>query len=74
MYNVFRLESSDSAKVDTGHQNEWADIEMPNGSVKKCEDSRRPTGHKWVACTLFVPLNRPSAVEVRSSRLKAEAR
>ena len=39
-------------------QNEWADIEMPDGTVKKCENPRGPTGHKWIGYTLFVPLDR----------------
>ncbi|CAE7876163.1 unnamed protein product, partial [Symbiodinium sp. KB8] len=47
--------------IDTGHQNEWADIELPDGSVKKCEDPRGHTGHKWIGYTLFVPLDRLTA-------------
>ena len=50
------FDSSDPTMIDTGHQSEWADIEMPDGSVKKCEDPRSPTGHKWTGYTLFVPL------------------
>ena len=59
-YRMF-FDSSDPSKIDTGHQNEWADIEMPDGTVKKCDDPRGPTGHKWVGYTLFVPLDRPTA-------------
>ncbi|CAE7244187.1 unnamed protein product, partial [Symbiodinium microadriaticum] len=55
------FDSSDPSKTDTGHQNEWADIEMPDGSVKKCDDPRGHTGHKWIGYTLFVPLDRPTA-------------
>eukprot|EP00439_Symbiodinium_sp_Y106_P049166 s1310_g6.t1 len=55
------FDSSDPSQIDTGHQNEWADIEMPDGTVKKCEDPRGPTGHKWIGYTLFVPLDRPTA-------------
>ena len=36
------FDSSDPSQIDTGHQNEWADIEMPDGAVKKCEDPRGP--------------------------------
>ncbi|CAE7827922.1 unnamed protein product, partial [Symbiodinium sp. CCMP2456] len=57
------FDSSDPAMIDTGHQNEWADIEVPDGSVKKFEDPRGPTGHKWTGYTLFVPLDRPAAGE-----------
>ena len=49
--------------IDTGHQNEWADIELPDGSVKKYENPRGPTGHQWAGYTLFVPLDRPTAGE-----------
>ena len=28
------FDSSYPEMIDTGHQNEWADIEMPDGSVK----------------------------------------
>ena len=59
-YTMF-FDSSDPSQIDTGHQNEWADIEMPDGTVKKCEDPRGPTGHKWIGYTLFVPLDRPTA-------------
>ena len=38
-----------------------ADIEMPDGSVKKCDDPRGQTGHKWIGYILFVPLDRPTA-------------
>ena len=55
------FDSSDPSQIDTGHQNEWADIEMPDGTVKKCEDPRGPAGHKWIGYTLFVPLDRPTA-------------
>ena len=34
---------------------------MPDGTVKKCEDPRGPTGHKWIGYTLFVRLDRPTA-------------
>ena len=34
---------------------------MPDGTVKKCDDPRGPTGHKWIGYTLFVPLDRPTA-------------
>ena len=40
-YTMF-FDSSDSTMIDTGHQNEWADIELPDGSVKKCENPRGP--------------------------------
>ncbi|CAE7256846.1 GIP, partial [Symbiodinium sp. CCMP2456] len=33
--------------IDAGHQNEWADIEMPDGSVRKCDDPRGHTGEPW---------------------------
>ena len=59
-YTIF-FDSSDPSQIDTGHQNEWADIEMPDGTVKKCEDPRSPTGHKWIGYTLFIPLDRPTA-------------
>ena len=59
-YTMF-FDSSDPSQIDTGHQNEWADIEMPDGTVKKCEDPRGPTGHKWIGYTFFVPLDRPTA-------------
>ena len=59
-YTMF-FDSSDPSQIDTGHQNEWADIEMPDGTVKKCDDPRGPTGQKWVGYTLFVPLDRPTA-------------
>ena len=59
-YTMF-FDSSDPSQIDTGHQNEWADIEMPDGTVKKCDDPRGSTGHKWVGYTLFVPLDRPTA-------------
>ena len=59
-YTMF-FDSSDPSQIDTGHQNEWADIEMPDGAVKKCEDPRGPTGHKWIGYTLFAPLDRPTA-------------
>ena len=61
-YTMF-LDSSDPTMIDTGHQNEWADIELPDGSVKKCENPRGPTGHRWTGYTLFVPLDRPTAGE-----------
>eukprot|EP00439_Symbiodinium_sp_Y106_P044705 s6061_g5.t1 len=61
-YTMF-FDSSDSTMIDTGHQNEWADIELPDGSVKKCENPRGPTGHQWTGYTLFVPLDRPTAGE-----------
>eukprot|EP00439_Symbiodinium_sp_Y106_P026243 s6917_g3.t1 len=38
-YTMF-FDSRDSTMIDTGHQNEWADIELPDGSVKKCENPR----------------------------------
>ena len=57
------LDSSDPAMIDAGHQHEWADIEMTDGSVKKCEDPRGPTGHKWTGYTVFVLLDRPVAGE-----------
>eukprot|EP00439_Symbiodinium_sp_Y106_P044119 s5111_g5.t1 len=57
------FDSSDPTMIDTGHQSEWADIEMPDGIVKKCEDPRSPTGHKWTGYTLFVPLDRLTAGE-----------
>eukprot|EP00439_Symbiodinium_sp_Y106_P058114 s227_g8.t1 len=57
------FDSSDSTMIDTGHQNEWADIELPDRSVKKCENQRGPTGHRWTGYTLFVPLGRPTAGE-----------
>ena len=56
-------DSSGPTMIDTGHQSEWADVEMPDGSVKKCEDPRNPTGHKWTGYTLFAPLDRPTAGE-----------
>ena len=59
-YTMF-FDSSGPAQLDTGHQNEWADIELPDGSVKKCEDPRGQTGHKWIGYTLFVPLDKPTA-------------
>ena len=31
--------------------------------MKKCEDPRNPTGHKWTGYTLFAPLDRPTAGE-----------
>ena len=34
---------------------------MPDGSVKKCDDPRGHTGHKWIGYALFVPLDRPTA-------------
>ena len=49
--------------IDTGHQNAWADIELPDGSVKKFENPRGPTGHRWTGYTLFAPLDRPTAGE-----------
>ena len=61
-YTMF-FDSSDPTMIDTGHQNEWADIELPDGSVKKCENPRGPTGHRWTGYTLFVPLDRPTAGE-----------
>ena len=33
-YTVF-FDSSDTTMIDSGHQSEWADIGMPDGSVKK---------------------------------------
>ena len=59
-YTMF-FDSSDPSQIDTGHQNEWADIKMPDGTVKTCEDPRGPTGHKWIGYMLFVPLDRPTA-------------
>eukprot|EP00439_Symbiodinium_sp_Y106_P065852 s317_g10.t1 len=38
-YTMF-FDSSDPSQIDTGHQNEWADIKMPDGTVKTCEDPR----------------------------------
>ena len=61
-YTMF-FDSSDPTMIDTGYQNEWADIELPDGSVKKCENPRGPTGHRWTGYTLFVPLDRPIAGE-----------
>ena len=55
------FDSSDPSQIDTGHQNEWADIEMPDGTVKKCEVPRDPTGPKWIGYILFVPLDRSIA-------------
>ena len=31
--------------------------------MKKSQESRGPTGHKWIGCTLLVPLDRPTAGE-----------
>ena len=59
-YTMF-FDSSDPTKIDTGQQNEWADIETPDGSVRKCDDPRGHTGHKWIGYTLIVPLDRPTA-------------
>ena len=59
-YTMF-FDSSDPSQIDTGHQNESADIETPDGTVKKCHDPRGSTGHKWVGYTLFAPLDRPTA-------------
>ena len=61
-YTMF-FDSRGPSTIHTGHQNEWADIEMPDGSVSKCEDPRGHTGHKWIGYTLFVPLDRPTAGE-----------
>ncbi|CAE7242687.1 unnamed protein product [Symbiodinium sp. CCMP2456] len=49
--------------IDTGHQNDWADIELPDGTVKRCNEPREATGHEWIGYTLFVPLDRPNAGE-----------
>ena len=39
-YTMF-FDSSDPSQIDTGHQNEWADIEMPDGTM------RGPKGSHW---------------------------
>ena len=56
-YTMF-FNSSDPSQIDAGHQNEWADIEMPDGTVKKCEDPRGPTGRKWIGYCLFRLIDR----------------
>ena len=61
-YTMF-FDSSDPSMIDTGHQNDWSDIEMPDGTVRRCDDPSAKTGHKWVGYTLFVPLDRPTAGE-----------
>ena len=59
-YTIF-FDSNDPSQIDTGHQNAWADIEMPDGTVKKCEDPRGPAGHKRIGYILFDPLDRSTA-------------
>ncbi|CAE7429174.1 unnamed protein product [Symbiodinium sp. CCMP2456] len=63
-YTMF-FDSNDPSMIDTetGHQNDWADIELPDGTVKRCDEPRASTGHKWIGHTLFVPLDRPKAGE-----------
>ena len=48
-------------RLTLGHQNEWAGIETPDGSVRKCDDPRGHTGDNWIGYTLFVPIDRPTA-------------
>ena len=50
-YTMF-FDSSDPTMIDTGHQNEWADIELPDGSVKRCENLEVPldTGGLDIHC------------------------
>ncbi|CAE7352113.1 GIP, partial [Symbiodinium sp. CCMP2456] len=57
------FDSNGPSMIDTGHQNDWADIELPDGTVKRCDEPRASTGHKWIGYTLFVPLDRPKAGE-----------